>query len=483
MKSHIVAGTIAGVLLLLAAARGAELRVEKPNVLFIAIDDLNDWIGKLEGHPQSVTPNIDRLADRGVLFANAHCAAPACNPSRAALMTGIAPHRSGVYLNSQPWKRVLRDKVTLPQHFMQHGYRAIGSGKIYHGSFPDPESWNEYWPSQTKNRPGDPRPETRSVSGLNMGNFDWGPVDVDDAEMGDTLVVDWVIKQLQSQHDTPLFLACGIFRPHLPWYVPQKYFDQFPLDDVQLPVHLENDLDDVPAAGVKMAKPSGDHAAVVKNNQWHAAVRGYLASISYTDGQVGRLLDALEASPHARNTVVVLWTDHGWHLGEKQHWRKFALWEEATRTPLIFIAPPGTPGLPQGTKPGTRVDKPVSLLDIYPTLVDLCGLPAREGLSGHSLVPLMSDSNATWDRPALTTHGRLNHTLRSERYRYIRYADGSEELYDHQTDPMEYTNLAERDDSASIIQKLSRWLPAENAADAPSNDETGRQRAKRKEKK
>ena len=339
-------------------------------MLFIAIDDLNDWIGKLGGHPQTLTPNIDRLADRGVLFANAHCAAPACNPSRAALMTGIAPYRSGVYVNPQPWKPVLKDKVTLPQHFMQHGYRAIGSGKIYHGGYPDPESWHEYWPSQTRNRPGDPTPKVKSVSGLNMAHFDWGPVDVDDSEMGDTQVVDWVIGQLQAKHDKPLFLACGIFRPHLPWYAPRKYFDRFPVDEIQLPEHRDDDLDDIPAAGVKMANPSRDHAAVLKHNQWHAAVQGYLASISYTDGQVGRLLDALDASAYANNTVVVLWTDHGWHLGEKKHWRKFALWEEATRTPLIFVAPRGTPGLPQGTPAGTRIDKPVSLLDIYPTLVD-----------------------------------------------------------------------------------------------------------------
>jgi arylsulfatase A-like enzyme len=464
----------------IASAGGAEL--EKPNVLFIAIDDLNDWIGKLDGHPQTLTPHIDRLADRGVLFANAHCAAPACNPSRAALMTGIAPYRSGVYVNPQPWKPVLGDKVTLPQHFMQHGYRAIGSGKIYHGRYPDPESWDDYWPSQTRNRPGDPTPNVKSVSGLNMSHFDWGPVDVDDPEMGDTQVVDWVIGQLGAERDKPLFLACGIFRPHLPWYVPRKYFDRFPVDEVQLPAHRDDDLDDIPAAGVKMANPSRDHAAVCKHDQWHAAVQGYLASISYTDGQVGRLLDALDASPHADNTVVVLWTDHGWHLGEKQHWRKFALWEEATRTPLIFVAPRGTPGLAQGTPAGTRIDKPVSLLDIYPTLVALCGLPARNGLSGQSLVPLMADPAADWERPAITTHGRLNHAIRTDRWRYIRYADGSEELYDHDADPMEYANLAGRAEYEAIKQKLSAWLPKENVPNAPYDKSTGRGASRKKAK-
>ncbi len=456
--------------------------IEKPNVLFIAIDDLNDWIGKLKGHPQSLTPHIDRLADRGVLFTNAHCAAPACNPSRAALMTGIAPYRSGVYINPQPWKAVLRDRVTLPQHFMQHGYRAIASGKIYHGSYPDPESWDAYWPSQTRNRPNDPRPPVKSVSGLNKSHFDWGPVEVDDAEMGDTKVVQWVMGQLQKSHDKPLFLACGIYRPHLPWYVPRAYFDRYPLDTIQLPAHREGDLADVPAAGIKMAKPSGDHAAVLKHEQWHAAVQGYLASISYTDGLVGRLIDALDASAYANNTVVVLWTDHGWHLGEKQHWRKFALWEEATRTPLIFVAPRGTPGLAQGIRAGMRVNKPVSLLDIYPTLVDLCGLPERDGLSGQSLVPLMANPQNPWDRPAITTHGRLNHAVRSERWRYIRYEDGSEELYDHASDPMEYTNLAGQTEHAAIQRKLAAWLPRENAPSVPDEKAIKRARAQPQKK-
>ncbi|MFW6171261.1 MAG: sulfatase-like hydrolase/transferase, partial [Planctomycetota bacterium] len=464
-------------LLVICPATGAD--IEKPNVLFIAVDDLNDWVGQMGGHPQTSTPNIDRLAARGVLFTNAHCAAPACNPSRAALMTGIAPYRSGVYLNPQPWKPALEEKVTLPQHFMQHGYAAIGSGKIYHGRYPDPESWDAYWPSKTKDRPRDPKPPVKSVSGLNMAHFDWGPVDVEDAEMGDTKVVDWVIDQLQAEHEKPLFLACGIFRPHLPWYVPPKYFQEFPVDKILLPAHRRDDLKDIPRAGIKMAR-RGDHAAVVEHDQWHAAVQGYLASINYADAQVGRLLDALNASDFADNTVIVLWSDHGWHLGEKEHWRKFALWEEATRIPLIFVAPPNTPGLPAGTPAGTRVRAPVSLLDIYPTLADLCGLPPREGLSGQSLVPLLADADAHWKRPAITTHGRLNHAVRTRRWRYIRYADGSEELYDHASDPMEYVNLAEHPAYEEIKEPLAAWLPKKNAENAPYDDGSKLDEAKKK---
>jgi arylsulfatase A-like enzyme len=315
-----------------------------------------------------------------------------------------------------------------------------------------------------------------------MAHFDWGPLDVEDSRMGDTQVVDWIISQLQAKHDKPLFLACGIFRPHLPWYVPRKYFDQFPVGEIQLPAHRDDDLDDLPPAGIKMANPTRDHAAVVKNDQWQAAVQGYLASISYTDGLVGRLIDALDGSAHANNTVVVMWTDHGWHLGEKQHWRKFALWDEATRTPLIFVAPKGTPGLPPGTPTGKRVKKPVSLLDIYPTLAELCGLPERDGLSGQSLVPLLRDPVAEWDRPAITTHGRLNHAIRTERWRYIRYADGSEELYDHDSDPMEYTNLAGQPRLASVKRKLAAWLPTENAPNAPYDKNKGKKRNPPKKK-
>ncbi len=449
---------LAACLSCIPAATAAEAR---PNVLFIAVDDLNDWIGVLKGHPQSRTPNIDRLAGRGVLFTNAHCAAPACNPSRAALMTGIRPSTSGVYHNPQPWRQALPDAVTLPQHFMQHGYTALGAGKIYHGSYPDPPSWDTYFPSQTKNKPNDPLPPNRPVNGIpKTGHFDWGPVDVEDAEMGDAQVADWVISQLQKEHDKPFFLACGIFRPHLPWYVPRKYFDRFPVGEVLLPKVLPSDLDDIPPAGLKIARPQGDHRNVLEHGQWHQAVQGYLAAIAFADTQVGRVIDALDDSPHAKNTILVFWTDHGWHLGEKQHWRKFALWEEATRTPLIFV-------VPSLTAAGRRCDRPVNLLDIYPTLVDVCGLTPRKQLEGVSLKPLLQNPGESWDRPSLTTHGRNNHALRSDRFRYIRYADGTEELYDHEEDPMEWKNLASDGDYQEIKQELAGWFPKTNVPESP----------------
>lgn len=441
---------------------------ERPNVLFIAIDDLNDWIGALGGHPQARTPNLDRLAERGVLFTHAYTVVPACNPSRAALMTGIPAHQSGVYLNSQPWRPAMPDAVTLPQHFRKAGYWVGGAGKIYHGAYPDPASWDEYWPSQTKNKPDDPMPPNRPVNGIpKAAHFDWGPVDVPTEEMGDAQVVDWVSAKLAGEFDKPFFLACGIFRPHLPWYAPQKYFDKFPLESIELPSVNPDDLVDVPAGGIRMAKPAGDHKKVLDHNQYRQAVQGYLASIALVDDTLGWLFDALDNSRYADNTIIVLWSDHGWHLGEKSHWRKFALWEEATRVPLMIVAPKGVaPGLQEGTKAGMRVDAPVSLLDIYPTLVELAGIEENSALAGWSLVPLLKNPKAKWDKPALTTHGRGNHALRTPLYRYIRYADGGEELYDHRTDPMEWKNLARDPQYSGVIGALKPWLPQTDAPDA-----------------
>lgn len=441
-----------------AFARFAGAAPSRPNVLFMAIDDLNDWIGCLGGHPDVKTPNLDALAARGVLFSNAHCAAPACNPSRAALMTGIRPSTSGVYTNSQPWRKspVLRDAVAIPQHFMAHGYKVIGSGKIYHSNYPDPPSWQEYWPSQKDNKPNDPVRKEKSPAA--KAHFDWGPLDVPAEQMGDWQVADWVISQLGKQHEKPFFLGCGFFRPHLPWYVPRKYFDMYPPDKITLPNVKEDDLDDVPPAGKRMALKDGDHARVLEHNAWRQAVQGYLASISFVDDCVGRVITALDNSPHRDNTLVVLWSDHGWHLGEKLHWRKFALWEEATHNVLMVVAP-GT------TSPGGRCPATVNLLDIYPTLIDLCGLEPKKELEGNSLLPLLKNPQAKWDRPTLTTHERNNHSVRSDRWRYIQYADGSEELYDHSVDELEWTNLATDPQYDLVKKELQKWLPLINAED------------------
>jgi arylsulfatase A-like enzyme len=452
-----------GLLALILAIHSLAAAADNPNILFIAVDDLNDWISPLGGHPQARTPNITRLAERGVLFTNAHCAAPACNPSRTALLTGIAPSTSGVYVNQQPWRDSsrLKNAVSLPQYLREHGYRAIGSGKMYHGKFRDPESWNDYFPSLTQQRPADPVPDGVPLNGIEKTrHFDWGIVNAKSSDMSDTKVADWIIDQLSKEHEQPLFLACGFFRPHLPWFVPTKYFENYPLESIELPKTPNNDLEDIPKAGLKMAKPGGDHAKVLQHNQWKPAVQGYLASIAFMDEQLGRVLDALDKGPLAKDTIIVFWTDHGWHLGEKQHWRKFALWEEATRTPVI-IAAPGV------TTANTRCDQPISLLDLFPTIVDLAGLPEKEDNDGHSIVPLLKEPQGKWDHIALTTHGYQNHAVRDRRWRYIRYADGSEELYDHASDPNEYDNLAGKASHDAIKVKLAAHLPKTDALPSP----------------
>lgn len=260
------------------------------NVLFIAVDDLNDWISTLGGHPRAVTPNFERLAKRSVVFTRAYCNAPLCNPSRASLMTGIRPSTSGVYLNEQPWRKspALATAVTLPQHFRANGYAVMGAGKTYHDAFPDPASWDEYYPALDKQKPADPMPDRRPLNGIpKTAHFDWGPIANPDADMGDHKVVSWVSEQLRRKRDRPLFLACGLFRPHLPWYVPGKYFDLHPLDSIQLPKVNPVDLDDVPPGGVEFARPGGDHAKILEYGQWKKAVQAYLASISFADANSG----------------------------------------------------------------------------------------------------------------------------------------------------------------------------------------------------
>ena len=259
----------------------------------------------------------------------------------------------------------------------------------------------------------------------------------------------------------------------MPWYVPRKYYDLFPLDSIQLPKVQENDLGDVPAAGVKMAAPQGDHAQMLASGRWKEAVQGYLAAGAFCDAQVGRLLAGLDASPYKDKMVIVFWGDHGWHLGQKEHWRKFALWEEATHAPLLFVAP----GV---TAAGGRCDRTVDFMSIYPTLCDLCGLETPSHVQGISILPLLKNPQAEWDRPALTTHGHMNHAVRSDKWRYIRYADGGEELYDEQADPLEWKNLGEDSQLAEVKQQLAGWMPAENV---PSPDESEQKAAKSQVKK
>jgi len=449
------------------ALAGDRISVTKPNVLFIALDDLNDWVGCLGGHPQARTPNIDRLAKSGVLFTNAHCAAPACNPSRTAIFTGLAPHRSGLYANGQKMRQVLPDAELLPRFFSRHGYWSAGSGKMLH-YFIDAASWDSYFPrKETENPfprhiPWGKRPKNLPRGGKwQYSETDWAAFNVNDKEFGgDYLVASWINKQLTSKHEKPFFLACGIYRPHEPWYVPKKYFDLFPLDKVQMPPGLkEGDLDDLPPAGQRRGR-NRYLAHIKKHEQWKQGIQAYLASIAYADAMVGRVLDTLEKSPHRDNTIVVLWSDHGWHLGEKEHWQKFTGWRVCTRVPLIIRVPKNTPGLPNGTKAGSRSSRPVSLLSLFPTLTRLCGLPRKPDNDGPSLVPLLKDPMARWPHTALTHLNRPgNYAISTDDWRYIHYADGGEELYHISTDPFEWKNLAKVAEHAAKLAKLRTLAP------------------------
>ncbi|GAB6166076.1 sulfatase [Thermostilla marina] len=445
-----------------------------PNVLFIAVDDLNTCVEGMHGETTVPTPNIARLAQRGVLFNNAHCAAPACNPSRTSVLTGLAPTTSGVYYNWQDWRenRRLASHPTLPERFRQAGYRTLGGGKIYHAAtlsregytgYLDPRPWDAYFPSKERQMPQEvlpPRIPMNSDKAFYGGRFDWAPLPIEPDEMADAKVVRWAVEQLAKRHDRPLFLAVGIYRPHIPWYTPQQYFRRHPLEEIELPETIPDDLGDVPEAGRKMARRDW-HRWIVDHGKWKEAVQGYYASVSFADEMVGRLIDALDASPIGDNTIVVLWADHGYHLGQKEHWEKFALWEQTTRVPLIIVAP--------GVSVESGVcNAPVSLLDIYPTLVELCGLSPVAGLDGESLVPWLRDPDRPSQRAIVTTQGRGNHAVRTARWRYIRYADGSEELYDQIADPKDFHNLAEQPDLAQVKRELGTWLPKWEAEPDPA---------------
>ncbi len=459
---------LAGLLIVIA---GCVSPPEPPNILFIAVDDLNDWTGFLGGHPQALTPNMDRLAQTGVLFTNAHTAAPACNPSRTAIFTGRSPHRSGLYDNRQKMREVLPDAEIMPKTFSRHGYHAAGSGKLLH-YFIDADSWDDYYPEKEGEDPF-PRtlyPDERPVNLPRGGPWqyvetDWAALDATDEEFGgDFLVSEWISEQLAKEWDKPFFLGCGIYRPHEPWFVPKKYFEPFPLESIELPPgYLEDDLDDLPPEGQRRG-PNRYFAHILEHEQWKPAVQAYLASIYFADTMVGRVLDALEASRHADNTVVMLWSDHGWHLGEKQHWQKYTAWRACTRVPLIIRTP--------GVEPGVS-ERPVSLLSLFPTLLDLAGLPEEPHHDAPSLVPLLRDPRDEWPRAAVTYLGDPGgYGLSVEGWRYIHYANGDEELYDVQADPYEWTNLARAPEHAAKLAELRPLGPREFADKPPPSVES-----------
>ena len=447
----------------------------KPNVLFIVVDDLRDWVGYLGKREQTKTPNIDRLAARGVAFTHSYCAAPVCNPSRTSLMSGLRPFTTGVYENYNDWRTVLPPEKMLPYAFRQAGYFVCGAGKIYHEPFIRPEEWDDYLKNEGKLGAETDAPDEGTSS------IHFAALDCADNELADWKITDYAIAELGKKHDKPFFLGCGLHKPHMPWNVPRKYYDMFPLSEIELPPYTESDLDDIPPAGIKLAKPEGSHAEMLKTGKWKNAIQGYLAATAYTDMNIGRLMDAFDKSAYRDNTIIVFWCDNGWHLGEKQHWQKFALWEEATHCPLIWVAP----GI---TQPGSRCDRTVDFMTVFPTLCDLCGLTIPSHVQGKSIRSLLADPKAAWDQPAIMTYLVRNHAIRTEDWRYIHYANGDEELYHDSEDPNEWTNLASNPEFAAQKAEMAKSLPTQNHRDIGGQEERkeeerkGRRERKKKPK-
>jgi len=479
------------------------ITIQNPNVLFIAVDDLNDWIGKMGGHPQAITPNLDRLVKQGVFFANAHASQPVCTASRNSLMSGLHPATTGWYGSIAEMRKsydaVMKENKMLPEYFRDHGYKTMSVGKIFHNGESDyPERTDGFWDEYAPHFWSDMDPAIKE-NGFGYRGYMFypfpkkggqlvqvygedtiqnhyratnrfyslcgGPLDKQDipeAGMYDEQIANWAVNQLNKKHQKPFFLAVGFLRPHVPYTAPRKYFDMYDTSKFMVPEIPQDEMSDIPIMGKAIAygyTPKGGWADVsAKPGLLKELVHSYLACVTFTDDQVGKILAALEQSPYAENTVVVLWSDHGQHLGEKRHFRKQALWEESTRVPLVF-------SFPKKLKPGV-CNEPVSLLDLYPTLVDLGGLPMNDKLDGNSLVPLIEGPGKKWEYPVLSVWGYRNYSIRSKHWRYIRYRDGTEELYDHRKDPGEHINLASDPQYEKIIEEHKKWLPETDAMPA-----------------
>ena len=440
---------------------------KQPNVLFIAVDDLNTWLGCLNGYSNTKTPNMDKLASQGVLFSNAHCQAPLCGPSRASIMSGLRPSTTGIYgmipddkIRSE--NPATKDIVFLPEYFRNNGYHTMGIGKLFHSHAPE----GAFDESGGRAKGFGPLPENRFVwDGFGTSDrkhygrtsTDWGAFPEADSLMPDHQSADWVIERLNKKYDKPFFMGLGFLRPHVPLYVPQKWFDMHPIEGIEVAPYKSDDLDDVPSVALQIndlpMMPSTEWA--IESGEWKNIIQAYLACVSFVDYEIGRVMETLQNSEYADNTVIVLWSDHGYRLGEKGTFAKHALWEPATNAPLMFVAP----NLPKGKV----VNTPAEMLSIYPTLLELCGLPVYERNEGVSLVSTMQNKDVIENAYALTTYGMNNHAVKADGFRYIQYEDGAEELYDHKNDPNEFTNQATNPRYVNEIDVLKQYLPRINA--------------------
>ncbi|PQV51172.1 arylsulfatase A-like enzyme [Jejuia pallidilutea] len=498
--------SIIGVLLFANCKVKVQNKITKPNVLFISVDDLNDWEGALLGHPQAITPNMDKLFAEGVLFTNAHCSQPVCTASRNSVLSGIHPTSSGWYSSTKNMKKnynkVMVNHMMLPEYFKANGYNTYATGKVFHSGESDyPEKtddfWTEYSPHFWKNMEPHIKANGYGYRGAMFYPFPenggqlvelygkdtinnyfksrnrfyslcGGPLDDNDIPekgMYDEQIANWAINKLKQPHKNPFFLSIGFIRPHVPYTAPKKYFDLYPIEDIVVPKVPENEFNDIPLMGKAIAfgsTPKGGWQDVkAKENFLPELVQSYLACITFVDEQIGKVVEALKKSSYANNTIIVLWSDHGQHLGEKKHFRKQALWQEATKVPLFFRVP--------NNKNKYKSKQVVSLLDIYPTLVELCNLPKVQELQGESLVSHLYKPETIKNRFVLSTWYYKNHAVISNNWRYIRYRDGGEELYNHNSDPDEHTNLAKNPLYAKVIEEHKKWLPDHDALPAGSS--------------
>jgi choline-sulfatase len=433
----------------------------RPNVLFLICDDLNCDLG-CYGHPSVQSPNIDGLARRGVRFEHAYCQYPLCGPSRASFMTGLYPDQTLVQRNAIYIREHVPNVTTLSQMFRNHGYFATRIGKIYHYNVPkhigtsghdDPYSWN-----YTINPRGRDVDDEASIFSLRPGSFggtlSWLAADGEDEEQTDGIAATEAEAILRQYADDgrSFFLAVGLYRPHTPYVAPKKYFESYPRESIAVPSVPEGYLETLPEPARKSITRKKEQLNLA-DDLARQAIQAYHASTTFADAQVGRILDALQTTGLAENTIVVFTSDHGYHMGEHGHWQKTTLFENAARVPLI-IAGPGV------TAAGSSVSSPAEMLDIYPTLAELCNLAPPDCLAGVSLRPALSDTSASPREAALTQY-ESGYSLRTNRYRYTEWgSDGVDgaELYDHQTDPQEMHNLASVAEHAATVQRLARML-------------------------
>ena len=439
----------------LAGCQNGRTSNEKPNVIFITVDDMNGY-GVLDQYAPVRTPNLDKFRDQSINFVAASCTSPVSVPSRASFFSGLYPHSTGAYLNgSDPWKTspILKVTESIPECFKRNGYDTWGRGKIFHAQLEEGRQEKMF-----NNRPifqggFGPFPEEKNWLG-GTRFYAIQPWEEPDTVHPDVVNTSAAISFLEQEHDKPFFLYLGLWRPHCPYNAPKRFFDQYNMNDITLPEgYLKGDLDDVPVLGRELVDSLKKFitAGWDYKELWRKFIMAYCANNTFADWNIGRVLEALDKSKYGKNTIVVFCSDNGYQCGEKERWEKGTLWEASDYVPFMIRFP--------GVKPAKCV-RTVSLVDIYPTLVDYCKLEApSHKLEGQSMAPLLKDPSARWDRPSLTTYGVQYSSVRDERYRYVRYPDGTEEFYDHSNDPHEFNNLALKPEYKKEIVRLGTFIP------------------------